>query len=154
MAGSLPLLEDLVAVRERAAEVLSALNPKLIEQLPDKLPFPLEDDPLTKTAEEWEAVWYAARESALRVYLNMRMEFRKHLARALAGEPNDLQPWTYWAFNGVRPSEGEPVYGLTEERRMELGWKFPGPATEFRIYAEESLEDPSQTTLIQVKAAG
>ncbi len=135
-----PPLEDPVAVRARAAELLSALDPALLASLPDPLPFPPEDDPFTRTADEWEAEWYARRESAQRVYWNMRMEFRRHLERAVAGEPSDLAPWTLWVFRAPRPQDGEPVYGVTPERRAELGWDYPGPATDFRIYRESAPE--------------
>ncbi|MBW3624163.1 MAG: hypothetical protein KY468_12215 [Armatimonadetes bacterium] len=135
-SGALPTLNTAAEVRERAVELLSFLSPDLADGLPAELPFPPVDDPFTKTEEEWQAIWYGVRESAHRVYLNMRMEFRKQLSRAAAGEPNDLKPWTYWVFNGVCPADGEPVYGLTEERRVELGWNYPGPATDFSIYTE------------------
>jgi hypothetical protein len=129
-----PALETTEAVRTRCIETLSAVDAALVEFVPAELPFPIEDDPFTKTAEEWEAVWYAARESAYRVYLNMRMEFRRQLSRALAGEPSDIKPWTYWVMNGAPPAEGEPVHGLTGERRSALGWPYPGPAEDFEIY--------------------
>lgn len=135
---ALPPLPTPAAVRERAVELLRRIDPSLADLLPDDLPFPPEDDPFTKTYEDWESAWYGIRESAYRVYLNQRMEFRRHLQRALEGTPNDLKPWTYWVFNGARPADGEPVYGLTEERRTELGWAYPGPATDFRIYGEVS----------------
>lgn len=136
-SSALPVLENAAAMRARAVEILTLIDPALTERLPAELPFPPEDDPFTKTADEWEAVWYGVRESAHRVYLNMRMEFRKQLARAQAGEPNDLSPWTYWVFNGACPDDGEPVYGLTEQRRVDLGWSYPGPPTDFTIYRGE-----------------
>lgn len=131
-----PVLESASLARERAAELLRRIDPALAEQLPEELPFPPEDDPFTRTFEEWEREWYAARESAVRVYLNIRMEFRRQLRRAASGQPHDLKPWAYWVFHGARPHEGEPVYGLTEERREELAWTYPGPATDFTIYQE------------------
>jgi hypothetical protein len=134
--SSFPVLESLDAVRTRCVELLSAADPALAEVVPAELPFPLEDDPFAKTAEEWEAVWYAARESAYRVYLNMRMEFRRQLSRALSGEPHDLKSWAYWVMNGKPPADGEPVHGLTEARRSELGWPYPGPPTDFTIYRQ------------------
>ncbi len=135
-----PLLGSSAEVRQRAVELLSRVDPRLPDLLNSELHFPTEEDPFTKTTEEWEAVWYSMRESAFRVYLNMRMEFRRHLERELKGEPNDLKPWTYWAFNGVRPEPGEPVYGLSVERRNELGWDYSGPATDFTIYGDSPAE--------------
>jgi hypothetical protein len=141
--ASFPVLESLEAVRERCIELLNAVDPNLAEAVPIEIPFPIEDDPFVKTAEEWEAIWYAARESAYRVYLNIRMEFRRQLSRALSDEPNDLKPWTYWAMNGSPPASGEPVHGLTPERRAELGWPYNGPVTDFKIYREPSTPEAS-----------
>ena len=131
-----PSLTDPGDVRARAVSLLRLIDPGLTDLIPEALPFSPEDDPFTRTLEEWEAVWYASRESAFRVYLNLRVEFRRNLARAVSGEPNDLKPWTEWVFNGRRPEEGEPVHGLTEERRAELGWTRSGPASDFGIYRE------------------
>jgi hypothetical protein len=138
---ALPALDSPESVGERAVEILTSVDPAAAGQIPPAVPFPPEDDPFTRTAGEWEAVWYASRESALRVYLNARMEFRRQLARAAAGEPHDLRPWSYWAFTGPRPNAGEPVYGLTEARRQELAWAYSGPATDFVIYRPESMEE-------------
>jgi hypothetical protein len=136
--AAFPLLSDPAQVCERAVEILSSVDEDLVTLLPAELPFPPEDDPFTRTAEEWETLWYSTRESALRVYLNTRMEFRRQLALALNGEPHDLKPWTYWVFHGGRPEDGEPVYGLTPERRDEIGWTYPYSKANFRIYRDQS----------------
>src|SRR5262249_17893515 len=52
-------LDSADAVRDRAVDILSAIDPDAADRIPAALPFPPEDDPFTKTLEEWEAVWYA-----------------------------------------------------------------------------------------------